>query len=44
VTYFAAEPIEQALSAYVVLPPPMVTLTVLALLVSLPIVWILRSE
>jgi hypothetical protein len=44
VTYLAAEPIEQALSAYVALPPPVVTVAVLALIVSLPIAWILHSE
>jgi hypothetical protein len=44
VTYLVAEPLEQALSAYVLLPPPVVTITVLALIVSLPIAWILHSE
>lgn len=44
VTYLAAEPIEQALSAYVILPQPVITITVLALVLSLPIAWILRSE
>jgi len=41
---FLAEPIEQALSAYVILPQPVITITGLALVLSLPIAWILRSE
>jgi hypothetical protein len=44
VTYLVAEPLEQVLSAYLVLPPSVVTITVLALIVSLTIAWILHAE
>jgi hypothetical protein len=43
-TWLLAEPIEQTLSAYAVLPAPLVTIAAMALIVSLPIAWVLYSE
>ena len=43
-TYLLAEPIEQTLSAYAVLPAPIITVMAIALIVSLPVAWILYSE
>lgn len=43
-TYLLAEPIEHALSAYAMLPAPAITIVALALVVSLPLAWILYTE
>ncbi|MBX5460793.1 MAG: hypothetical protein IRZ28_06830 [Steroidobacteraceae bacterium] len=43
-TYLLADPIEHALSTYAAFPAPVLTIATLALLVSLPLAWILYTE